>query len=67
MIECTYCGKRDDLYIEDCECGLEWVHVDEPINVYITTEQKEKEVHDVDYIEIRYNNIDEILEDKRCR
>ena len=67
MIECPYCGERDAIYIEGCDCGLEWVVVDEPINTYITIEQKEKEVNEVDYIENRCNNIDEILEDRRNR
>lgn len=67
MIECPYCGERDVIYIGGCDCGLEWVSVDEPINTYITTEQKEKEVHEENYIENRCNNIDEVLEDRRNR
>lgn len=67
MIECPYCGMIDVVYIEGCDCGLEWVHIDEPIESYITAEKKEKEVHAVNHIESRCNNIDDVLEDKRNR
>lgn len=52
--ECSYCGATNE-YIEwggTCECGVEWINRKDDKDFYWGSEMK-------------YNNIDNILESKR--
>lgn len=52
--ECSYCGATNEYikYGGSCECGVEWINREDNDGFYWTNEMK-------------YNNIDNVLEDKR--